>query len=301
MTSGAAAPVRPEPLIEFAPAKINLYLHVTGRRPDGYHSLESLVVFANVGDSLELTPAADFTLDLAGPYASALDGGADNLVLKAARLLADATATQAGAHLRLTKRLPVASGIGGGSADAAAALRGLIRLWGLVPAPALVSDLALRLGADVPVCIARQSTQIEGLGESLNPAPRLPGFWLVLVNCGIGLATANVFKARTGAFLAADPLTEPPRDIAALAVALARRRNDLTSAAIGLVPEIGVTLAAIEAQPGCMIARMSGSGATCFGLFGEEDSARSAARALAARHPSWWVVAASDFGGSAPG
>ena len=273
-------------LIVEAPAKVNLFLHVTGRRADGYHLLDSLVVFARCGDTLTFEPADELTLELDGPTAGLLADG-DNIVLKAAYALAKAAGVTRGARIRLTKRLPVAAGVGGGSADAAAALTGLSRLWDIeVP----LQHLALSLGADVPVCLKGVPTAMSGVGEGLADAPTLPPAWLVLVNPGVPLSTPAVFKARRGGFSAADPLTEAPADAKALADALARRRNELTEAALSLAPVVGEVLAKLAATRGCLLARMSGPGATCFGLYAGEAEARGAAASL--RGSGWWVEAA---------
>lgn len=275
-----------------APAKVNLTLHVVGKRDDGYHLLDSLVAFAGVGDTLDFAPADTLSLDVTGPTAAQIPDG-ENIVLKAARLLAEAAGGQAqGAAIRLTKRLPVAAGIGGGSADAAATLKGLIRLWNLTLPAESLSRVALAIGADVPVCLAGAPTRMMGIGERLEPAPALPPAWLVLVNPMVPLHTPPVFKARTGPFSAADPLSESPADAHALADALASRRNDLTPPAISIEPVVGEVLAAIAATPGCLLPRMSGSGATCFGLYGTEAEAVAAAAALAAAQPGWWVAPA---------
>ena len=278
----------------FAPAKINLSLHVTGRRDDGYHTLDSLVAFAGVGDVVSARPAIGLDLDYDGPFGAVLadEAGAEDLVLKAARALAEAMGLPADAHLTLTKNLPVSSGIGGGSTDAAAALVLLSRLWEAPVPDEILRDLALGLGADVPVCLDGRAANMGGIGETLDPAPPLPPAWLVLVNPGLAVSTPAVFKARTGPFSAARPLTETPLDAAELAEALKRRANDLSEAAISLAPEIGTVLEALAARPGCLLARMSGSGATCFGLFAEELEAEAAARSVAAEHPDWWCVAA---------
>ena len=274
----------------FAPAKVNLYLHVTGRRDDGYHLLDSLAVFAGVGDVLRFAPAKDISLAIDGPQGGDLQAEPDNIVLKAARRLAEAAGITSGAAIRLTKNLPVASGIGGGSADAAATLIGLCRLWSV--APAGLPAIALTLGADVPVCLAGRAAQMAGVGEQLTPAAALPPAWLLLVNPRVGVATPAVFKARRGDVSPPMPLAEPPADAVALAAALARRHNDLTVPAVALAPVIGEVLAAIEALPDCLLARMSGSGATCFGLFADEAAARVAGAVLAAAHGDWWVAPA---------
>lgn len=271
---------------EPAPAKVNLALHVVGRRPDGYHLLDSLVVFAGVGDSLAARPAEGLSLAIDGPFAAGLDAGPGNLVLRAAAL---ARPPHRGAALRLTKALPVASGLGGGSADAAAALRLLARLWAApLPPPGAV----LGLGADVPVCLAGRPARMRGVGEALEPVS-LPPFWLVLANPGAPVATGAVFAGLSRRDNAPMTAPGPLADAAALAAWLARQRNDLEAPALRLAPAIAETLAALAARPGCLLSRMSGSGATCFGLFAAEPPARAAAAALAAARPDWWVAAAA--------
>jgi 4-diphosphocytidyl-2-C-methyl-D-erythritol kinase len=285
--------ISPDGVVEaFAAAKINLYLQVVGRRSDGYHLLDSLVAFAGVGDSVVLRPADDLSLHIDGPNAGALTVEPDNMVLKAARALAAAAGVPAKAAITLTKRLPVASGIGGGSADGAATLRGLCRLWGLSPDEAELARIGLALGADLPVCLAGRPTQMSGIGEILTGAPSLPPAWLVLVNPGVGLSTPAVFKARDAVFSPSAPLTDIPADAVALAKALACRRNDLTEPAVRLAPVIGDMLEAIAGQADCLLARMSGSGATCFGLFADKAAAEKAARVLSTGHAAWWVAAA---------
>ena len=290
----SARPGGPPPTVHrsSAPAKINLYLHVTGRRADGYHTLDSLMAFAGVGDTVAAEAAPDLSLAVDGPRAAEVPADSGNLVLMAAERLRRAAGVEAGARLTLTKRLPTASGIGGGSADAAAALRVLARLWGIAPDDARLGRVALETGADVPVCLHGKAAFAAGIGEILTPASFLPPAWLVLVNPGVALATPAVFKARQGAFSAPAPFGPPVADAAALAGLLKVRRNDLTSAAVALVPEIGAVLGALEAQPGILLARMSGSGATCFGLWAERPAAEAAARALSKSHARWWVVAA---------
>ncbi len=269
-----------------APAKVNLALQVTGRRADGYHLLDSLVVFAEVGDRVRAAPAAELTLEIDGPEAAGLQGAADNLVLRAARLLAPGR----GARLQLWKALPVASGIGGGSSDAAATLRGLAMLWGLpLPEPAAV----LRLGADLPVCLAAAPARMRGIGERLEPVPALPEAFLVLVNPRVQVATPAVFARLARRENPALPAPGPWPDAAALADWLRQTRNDLEPAALELAPAIGGALAALAAQPDCLLARMSGSGATCFGLFARRAAAEAAASAIRAAAPSWWVAASA--------
>ncbi|MCF1708074.1 4-(cytidine 5'-diphospho)-2-C-methyl-D-erythritol kinase [Tabrizicola sp. J26] len=271
----------------FAPAKINLTLHITGRRADGYHLLDSLVAFAGVGDTVTAGRADQLSLRIDGPMAAGLSAGEDNLVLRAARLLAP----NMGAALRLTKRLPVASGIGGGSADAAATLRALAELWTL---PLPDSGRVLSLGADVPVCLDGRPARMSGVGEIVEPlAAPLPQAWLVLANPGVAVSTPAVFAAleRRDNPPMPDRLPDWP-DAAGLAAFLIGQRNDMEAAAIRLLPVIADVKAALAAQPGCLVARMSGSGATCFGLFEDAAEASAAAGRLQQDHPGWWVAPA---------
>jgi 4-diphosphocytidyl-2-C-methyl-D-erythritol kinase len=276
-----------------APAKVNLYLHVVGKRADGYHLLDSLVAFAGVADELVLRPSDTLSLSVEGPTASALEGEADNLVLRAARRLAEAAGIEAKADITLTKRLPVAAGIGGGSADCAAALRGLAALWKLDLSDERMRSIGLGLGADVPVCLRGRAATMTGIGEGLEDVPALPEAWMVLVNPRVATHTPAVFKARNGEFSAAAPLTETPRDAAELAIALHRRHNDLTGAACIVAPVVAEVLAALTDTDDHLLVRMSGSGATCFALYGSAGSAEAAAGALRAAHPAWWVAAAA--------
>jgi len=258
---------------------------VTGRRADGYHLLDSLVVFAGVADAVGAAPAAALTLALEGPESAALRAEPDNLVLRAARALAEAAGVPARAALTLTKRLPVASGIGGGSADAAAALRVLDDLWGLRWGEERLAALAVRLGADIPACLASRPCRMGGVGEVLSPAPRLPVCGLVLANPRLALPTPAVFKARQGGFSEAARLPAGWPDAVAMAGDLARLRNDLEPPAIALCPAIAEVLAALRKLPGCLLARMSGSGATCFGVFADPGMAAGAADLLP---DAWW-------------
>lgn len=267
---------------EFAPAKINLCLHVTGRRADGYHLLDSLVVFAGVGDQVSGTLADPPSLSVEGPKAEGLTGEGDNLVLRAARAMG------VSARIVLEKHLPVSSGIGGGSADAAATLRLLARLSGrALPEAAAV----LALGADVPVCLAGRPARMTGIGEGLAPLPPLPQAWLVLANPGVALSTPAIFRALARADNAPLPRDLPRlRSAADLAAFMMMQRNDLEPPALALEPVIGRVKAALSAQAGCLMARMSGSGATCFGLFADPLAAHAAARAIRAAEPGWWLA-----------
>jgi 4-diphosphocytidyl-2-C-methyl-D-erythritol kinase len=275
-----------------APAKLNLYLHVTGKRDDGYHLLDGLVAFTDIYDTLTMTPASELSFTADGPFVGGfgIENPATNLVFRAARCLAEATGHEANIAFHLTKNLPVASGIGGGSADAAACLRGLARLWGIDPIDPVVLDVAAGLGADIPVCVIGRAGFMGGIGTEVAPAPALPPAGVLLVNPGIGLSTPMVYRARKGGFTPAMRFDAPPADIDALAALLGARRNDLTDPAVALVPEIGTVLTEIGADAGCKLARMSGSGATCFGLFGDVESARRAGEAIRRDHPGWWIA-----------
>ncbi|MEO8240768.1 MAG: 4-(cytidine 5'-diphospho)-2-C-methyl-D-erythritol kinase [bacterium] len=265
-----------------ARAKINLALHVTGRREDGYHLLDSLVAFVDVGDLVTVRPASTLSLTISGPQSANLSAS-DNLVLKAARALHPSL----GAAITLHKTLPVSSGIGGGSADAAATLHALSQLWSLpLPLPATI----LALGADVPVCLAGHCARMQGIGDQITRVT-LPDAWLVLVNPGVALATADVFRAlKNRSNPPLDPLPPLP-DAAGLARYLQAQRNDLEPPASLLAPPITATLAALNALPGCLLARMSGSGATCFGLFASQSAATNAAQSLSRSNPTHWIAA----------
>ncbi len=283
----------PAPVRENAFAKVNLTLRILGRREDGYHELRSLVAFARIGDSVTAEKADDLGLGVTGPFAKALEAEADNLVLRAARALRDLTGVEAGAHITLEKNLPVASGIGGGSADAAAALRALMRLWQVRPDEAALAELAASLGADVPVCLASGSALMWGIGERTAELT-LPPFWFVLANPGIEVQTGRVFRELAAPSLAgrpADPELPSFASLDELVRWAAEEGNDLEAPAIRLAPQIGDTRAAIAATVDCRLARMSGSGATCFGLYPSEEAAKEAAYALGLAHPGWWVAA----------
>lgn len=284
---------------ESAPAKVNLALHVVGRRPDRYHLLESLVVFADIADELEAAPAATDGLRVVGPFAESLAGADGNLVMRAVAAFRTRwpKAVATGLALTLRKNLPVAAGLGGGSADAAAALR---LMAALSPEPIAVAELmalAATLGADVPMCLLSRPCLVAGIGEAVRPLPAFPALHIVLVNPLEPVITAEVFRrlaAHENAGLPAlpQPLARP----AQLGLWLQETRNDLEPAARSLVPAIGALGAWLARRPGCMLARMSGSGATVFGLFGSSALAHQAAHDLRAAHPGYWVAAAPLLG-----
>lgn len=272
------------PHIELARAKINLALHVLGRRHDGYHELDSIVVFAGIADRLTFESAQDWHLDISGPFAAGLRSCPDNLVLKAARVFEQAFGQGARYRITLEKNLPVASGIGGGSADAAATLRALGSLSAAaVPARELAA-LAATLGADVPVCLVGRSCRMRGAGERIDVLESLAPMPAVLINPRREVATARVFarlalKPGETAFAGLEEGADP-----------ACCRNDLAAPAMALEPRIADVLAALNGASGLLFARMSGSGATCFGIFPSPEAAKDAARRLSRAHPRWWIV-----------
>lgn len=273
-------------IYERASAKINLFLHVGTKREDGFHPLQSLAVFTDLGDALAIEPASDLSLKIDGPFARGLDGEGDNLVLRAARALGSQ-----GAKLTLTKNLPVASGIGGGSADAAAALRGLNALWSSGKDNAALCEIAAALGSDVPVCVLSAPSFMEGRGEILRAPDSMPRLPMLLVNPRVAVPTRDVFaalKERSGA-----DMVLPRgrfRDTADLLRFLETTRNDLEAPALRIQPVIGEVLTAISALPGALFTRMSGSGATCFGIFADDACCARAAHILNGAAPGWWVA-----------
>lgn len=283
-----------ETATEPARAKINLTLRVLGRRTDGYHELESLVAFAGVGDVVTLRSAAELSLAATGPFAGGID--AENLVLRAAQVVSGRWPEARLGAFGLEKRLPVAAGLGGGSADAAAALR-LLRLVNPgLGTPADWQAIAATLGADVPVCLLASAAFMTGIGERVTPLPPLPPVAIVLVNPGVPLATASVFRALAATQLSdSTPRTGAPGSFASaadLVASIARMPNDLEPTARRLCPVIGDIEAALAAQPGCLLQRLSGSGPTAYGLFGSRIKAERAAAAIARAKPAWWTAAA---------
>jgi len=271
--------------VQRAHAKVNLWLNVVGRRADGYHLLDSLVAFVDLADRVEASAADRLSLVLDGPSSPSLLGEADNLVLKAARRLADRAGVAPRAAIRLTKDIPVAAGLGGGSADAAATLRELVDLWRVAMPQEELFDLAQSLGADVPMCLASRAALVSGIGEGLTPAPPLPPAAILLVNPRSALATRDVFAALDGRFSQPRPLHRPWRDLSEFVRELQWRGNDLSAAAISLSPVIADVLAFLRGTAGVRFAGMSGSGATCFALYDSLDAAGSAAGLVPS---AWW-------------
>jgi len=281
-----------------APAKVNLYLHLTGKRTDGYHFLDSLTAFASIGDAIRIEEAERFSFDVDGPFAPSLsenerENSADssNIAVRAAIRLAEAARREPRLSLHLTKNLPPAAGIGGGSADAAAVVRGLISLWGLPSDAPYLVDLLRMLGADVPVCFHGRPARLRGIGEILDPVPALPVTPLVLINPRKACPTPEIFRQTRAAFKAPLIFPEKFETVVSLAAFLNSTENALTDAALKIVPEIADCLSVLSDAEGCLLARMSGSGATCFGLFTSEPDALRCVQAIRADHPDWWVHA----------
>jgi 4-diphosphocytidyl-2-C-methyl-D-erythritol kinase len=281
-------------LTETAPAKINLTLRVLGRRQSGdnagYHELESLVAFADLADRLTLEPGDMLTLDVAGFFAAASGNVSDNLVLKAVSALRERIGGVKAGRFKLEKNIPVAAGVGGGSADAAAALRLLARANDFSLDDDRLLDAARAVGADVPVCLVSKARIMRGIGEQLSPAINLPRLPAVLVNPGVAVATRDVF-AKLIIQHRGEPLREPPFSFADTIAFLRWHGNDLTEAAIACAPAVGDVLTELQSLPEQLLVRMSGSGATCFALFSSPDEASAAAQSLQARHMNWWVRA----------
>ncbi len=282
----------------FAPAKINLYLHVTGRRDQGYHELDSLIAFADIGDTIMIEPSPDLKFFIGGPFGNALQGQdilstpqSSNLVIKALWLICREIGRTPEIRIGLDKILPIASGMGGGSADAAALVWGILDLWDIHLPHAQIESLLLSLGADVPVCYRAQSARIQGIGEIVSPLLDLAEMPVLLVNPGKPCLTKNIFKRYQGPFRS--PITIPsglshPDNLIKF---LELQNNDLEPYAQEEVPEIRNILNALRIMPGIQIARLSGSGATCFGLFSSEIQTKDAAITIAKENPDWWVKA----------
>lgn len=270
-----------------ARAKVNLYLHILDRRQDGYHELDSLFVFGDIADVIEVSPSPALSFKVRGPFAEALSAEEDNLVLRAARMLADTAEIRPQIKITLTKNLPVAAGLGGGSADAAAALRALAEFWKIPSSKVDLAPLGLSIGSDVPACLLSGPCYVGGIGQRLEPLPEFPSFPLLLVNPRIELRTGLIFETFKKKFSKAARFSQIPPDVFALAELLQSRNNDLEEPAIEICPEIAEILVAIKKTKGCLLARLSGSGATCFGMYGDTQDAEQAAISL--RRGGWWT------------
>lgn len=281
-------------LIIDAPLKLNLFLHITGRREDGYHCLESLFAFTNSGDQITISTADTLSILMSGPFATSINGPIqDNLVYQAARAVEGHVGKTLNARIQLEKNIPVAAGVGGGSADAAATLIGLNRFFELAIPDQALQALALTLGADVPACLSKGPQFVTGIGEAISPAtPDIPGF-VVLVNPGVQVSTPTVFKAYKDQSLAFRPSlgTKPDRAWASIESLNAMTVNSLQAATIAIVPEVQDCIDVLARARGCEMARMSGSGPTCFGLFTSKAESEAAANLVLASCPDWWVYA----------
>ncbi|MBX9726730.1 MAG: 4-(cytidine 5'-diphospho)-2-C-methyl-D-erythritol kinase [Rickettsiales bacterium] len=276
-----------------APAKLNLYLHITGKRPDGYHLMESLVVFTELADVLRIEACDALSLSVDGEFAHASGNQADNLVIKAARALQAHAGVKHGAKLHLTKRIPVGAGLGGGSADAAAALRGLNQLWQLQRNMIELQAIAATIGADVPMCVVGESAIARGIGDQLELLPyALPVFYALLVHPNVPLLTKDVYAAfahRTATH--GDPWQPAPYDAASFIASLLGTRNHLQPAAIGVNPLVAEVLLALDTvSPAADLVRLTGSGACCFALYRHREEAQSAKRRLTRDYPDWFVA-----------
>ncbi len=276
-----------------APAKLNLFLHITGKRDDGYHLLQSVMVFVDVGDELEFKPHDTLFLDVDGPFAGDMPQPNDNLVYKAAQMLAAEYKTNMRGAVRLTKRLPVASGIAGGSSDTAAALKGFVKLWGLPEERDRVQRIAQKLGADVPACLIGKPVWAEGIGEKLMPLPDMPPLHFVLVNPLVETPTPEVFRRFHNKYSPPIQFSGRRKSMSEWIADVKLYRNDLTDAALEVTPAIKDVLKALNETANCQVARLSGSGATCFGIFLTADAAFTAMTTLKQQFPRWWIAPAT--------
>ncbi|TNE35847.1 MAG: 4-(cytidine 5'-diphospho)-2-C-methyl-D-erythritol kinase [Alphaproteobacteria bacterium] len=287
-------------ITEKAHAKINLFLHITGKRQDGMHEMQSLAIFPQVYDTVTVKRGSDLSLEITGPFADDLWKAADiedNLVIKAARLVQGALGKDRGAAITLDKQLPVASGLGGGSADAAATLRALMQHWNYHPDITTVRAIAAQLGADVPVCLASQPSVMRGIGTQLSLPPRVPYMHMLLINPGKPVSTKKVFESLNWRYAAKKGEVKLPSDFGTVRKHgnfLKKCRNDLEPVAMRLQPEIKSVIKALEGQDGCLVARMSGSGASCFGIFKSQATTRAAYEVLSAQNPKWWIKATTS-------
>ena len=280
----------------FAPVKINLYLHVTGRLDNGYHTLDSLIGFADIGDQITIAPAQDFSFEIDGPFAQSFNDKerdasphSSNLLVQAAWSLSQAAQKVPKVSVKLTKNIPLASGLGGGSSDAAAVIWGLLEWWDMPTNAKFLPGLMTQLGADVPVCLNCRPARVRGIGDILDPAPAMDEIAIVLVNPGKPCPTEKVFMGFHGDFKDPQALPQSLHNFDDLIDFLSAQNNDLEEGAREYVPEISNILHALSAQDGCALARLSGSGASCFGLFNDEQTAQRAVKALSFENPDWWV------------
>jgi len=271
-----------------APAKINLYLNIMGKLNETYHELDSLVGFATYGDKVFVRDCEDFRLEISGPFSQMLPPEKNNLVIKAAKELARETNYARGAYIKLVKNLPISSGIGGGSADAAATLKALNRLWGIKLKKEDLMTVGLKLGSDVPVCVKGKPARIGGRGEKIFSFEGFPKCGILLVNPRVPIPTIDVFKTFQGKY---SNYVEIPKinDIEALIEFLSTQKNDLQETSVKIAPVLQVILNILSDEPNCRLARVSGSGATCFGIFNDEHSAALSARAISSRFKEWWL------------
>lgn len=276
-----------------APAKINLFLHITGKRDDGYHLLQSVMVFVDVGDRIDFAPHDTLFLDVEGPFAGEMPQAHDNLIYKAAQLLAKEYGTHVRGRVNLNKLLPVASGIAGGSSDTAAALKGFARLWGLPDEHDRMMKLAQKLGADVPACFIGKPVWAEGTGEKIMRLPEMPAMHFVLVNPLIQTPTPEVFARFRNRYSPPIQFSGRRKTMQEWIADLKNYRNDLTDAAMEVTPQIREVLDALNATPNCRLARLSGSGATCFGVYDTAEAAIAAVNKLKLAQPRWWVAPAN--------
>lgn len=276
-----------------APAKLNLFLHITGKRPDGYHLLQSLMVFVDVGDELRFRPHDSLFIDVEGPFAAELTVPHDNLVYRAAQALAADYKVPVRGNITLQKNLPVASGMAGGSSDAATALRGLAKLWSLPEDENRLMRIAQTLGADVPACLVRRPVWAEGIGEKITYLADMPPLHFVLLNPLIPTPTPEVFRRFRPRYSPAIQFSGRRKTAGEWIADLKLYRNDLTEAAEEVSPLIRQCLRSLEETPNCRFSRLSGSGATCFGIYEHAEAAQAAVNKLRLRHPEWWVVQAN--------
>ena len=276
-----------------APAKLNLFLHITGKRADGYHLLQSVMIFVDVGDDMEFYPHDGFLIDAEGRFATDLPSPAENIIYRAAKALAETFRVPLSAGIRIKKNLPIASGVAGGSSNAATTLLGLSKLWGLPDDRDRLHKIAISLGADVPACLIRRPVWAEGIGEKMSALPHMPPLHFVLANPMIATPTAEVFARFKNRISAPIQYSGRKKTMDEWISDLRLYRNDLTEAAIEVCPEIQFVLRALRDTPNCHLARLSGSGATCFGIYDTPYAAQAAVNKLRTQYPDWWITSAN--------